>query len=166
MLDQLGLPAASRVTDPTAVVSIESLDEQLVDALGLGDSATQLTAVATAAGLAPPERFGTEAVARLLGLRPNLPADQDSLEPLPDEAATRADAAYSIARILGFAASPPGTAAADQPKTGGDGRQPAAAIGPVDLAASPQLAAARATAGSFALPSLTAWQSRILAAAV
>ena len=165
VLAQLGLPART-VTDPTAVVSIESLDELLVDALGLGDSAGQLTAVATAAGLAPPERFGTEAVARLLGLRPNLPADQDSLEPLPDAAATRADAAYSIARILGFAAPSPGTAASAQPKAGGDGRQPAAATGPVDLAASPQLAAARATAGSFALPSLTAWQSRILAAAV
>src|SRR5205085_10534308 len=57
---------------------------------------------AKAAGLAPPSRFGTEVVARLLGLRTNHPAGQDALELLPNEPATRAEAAFSAAQILGF----------------------------------------------------------------
>ena len=54
------------------------------------------------AGLSPPTRFGTEIVARLLGLRFNHPAAQDDLELLPTDPATRAEAAYSAARILRF----------------------------------------------------------------
>ena len=38
--------------------------------------------------------------ARLLGLRANHPAALDGLELLPGDAATRADAAYSAARVL------------------------------------------------------------------
>jgi cell wall-associated NlpC family hydrolase len=49
-----------------------------------------------------PARFGTELVARLLGLRVNHPAKQDALELLPGDTATRAEAAYSAARILSF----------------------------------------------------------------
>src|SRR5262249_7595561 len=45
---------------------------------------------------------GSEVVARLLGLRLNHPASQDSLELLPNNAATRAEAAYSAAQILDF----------------------------------------------------------------
>ena len=41
------------------------------------------TAAPAHAGLAPPARFGTEVVARLLGLRTNHPAAQDDLELLP-----------------------------------------------------------------------------------
>jgi cell wall-associated NlpC family hydrolase len=61
-----------------------------------------LGANARAAGLAVPSRFGTETVARLLGLRTNHPAAQDDLELLPSAPVTRAETAYSVARILRF----------------------------------------------------------------
>jgi cell wall-associated NlpC family hydrolase len=78
------------------------LDSSLVKALGLRDAAAAFALGARSAGLAPPSRFGTEVVARLLGLRTNHPAGQDSLELLPLDPATRAEAAYSAARVLGF----------------------------------------------------------------
>jgi cell wall-associated NlpC family hydrolase len=87
---------------PTASVTIAALDARLVKALGLVDTAKAFTAGAKTAGLAPPSRFGTEAVARLLGLRTNHAAKLDRLELSPGEPATRAEAAYSAARILGF----------------------------------------------------------------
>ena len=83
-------------------VTMASLDLQLVDALGLGPTAQQLTASARAAGLKVPARFGSEVVARVLGLRVNHPAKQDALELLPGDPATRAEAAFSAARILSF----------------------------------------------------------------
>jgi hypothetical protein len=87
---------------PTALVTMAGLDSSLVKALGLREAAAAFAAGARSAGLAPPSRFGTEVVARLLGLRTNHPAGQDSLELLPLDNATRAEAAYSAARILGF----------------------------------------------------------------
>ena len=83
-------------------VTMATLDLQLVDALGLGATAQQFASTVRAAGLKVPARFGTEVVARLLGLRVNHPAKQDALELLPRDPATRAEAAYSAARILGF----------------------------------------------------------------
>ena len=50
----------------------------------------------------PTRAFGTETVARLLGLRVNHPAAQDYLELGPESVATRAEAAFSAARILGL----------------------------------------------------------------
>jgi cell wall-associated NlpC family hydrolase len=88
--------------NPTAPVTIAQLDAKLVRALGLGDAATDFLRMARAAGLSAPMRFGTEVVARLLGLRPNHPAGQDGLEPLPNDLATRAEAAYSAAHVLRF----------------------------------------------------------------
>jgi cell wall-associated NlpC family hydrolase len=90
---------------PTALVTMAGLDSSLVKALGLRDAAAAFAVGARTAGLAPPSRFGTEVVARLLGLRTNHPAGQDSLELLPLDSATRAEAAYSAARILGFGGS-------------------------------------------------------------
>jgi cell wall-associated NlpC family hydrolase len=90
---------------PTAPVTMAGLDASLVKALGLRDAAAAFALGARSAGLAPPSRFGTEVVARLLGLRTNHPAGQDSLELLPLDNATRAEAAYSAARILGFGGS-------------------------------------------------------------
>jgi cell wall-associated NlpC family hydrolase len=87
---------------PATPVTMAALDARLVSALGLTDSAKLFTQAARNAGLAPPSRFGTEAVARLLGLRTNHPAGQDRLELSPSEPATRAEAAYSTARILRF----------------------------------------------------------------
>src|SRR5439155_4731518 len=57
---------------------------------------------ARAAGLTTPSRFGTETVARILGLRTNHPAKDDDLELLPNDPVTRAETAYSVAKILRF----------------------------------------------------------------
>lgn len=95
-----GAPAP--VANPTAPVTLASLDAKLVRALGLADAAQGFFRAAKAAGLRPPARFGTEVVARLLGLRTNHPAGKEHLELLPGDPATRAEAAYSAARILRF----------------------------------------------------------------
>jgi cell wall-associated NlpC family hydrolase len=95
--------AAPMVADPSAPVTMKQLDAQLVRGLGLLPTARRFTAALHAAGVAPPPSFGTETVARLLGLRTNHPAGQDFLELAPDSVATRAEAAFSAARILGFA---------------------------------------------------------------
>jgi cell wall-associated NlpC family hydrolase len=94
----MSLPTA-RSADP---VTIAQLDATLVRALGLTDAAIEFASAFRTAGLKPPSRFGTEVVARLLGLRTNHPAQLDSLELLPSQPATRAEAAYSAARILSF----------------------------------------------------------------
>jgi cell wall-associated NlpC family hydrolase len=83
-------------------VTIAQLDSTLVRGLGLSGAAAEFAAAARSAGLTPPSRFGTEVVARLLGLRTNHPAQLDSLELLPSQPATRAEAAYSAAQILNF----------------------------------------------------------------
>jgi cell wall-associated NlpC family hydrolase len=86
----------------TSPVTMAQLDAQLVRALGLGDEASSFYRSAATAGTRPPARFGTEVVARLLGLRKNHEAAQDALERLPSDPATRAEAAYSAAQILRF----------------------------------------------------------------
>src|SRR6266540_1350870 len=91
-------PAA--VANPSAPVTLAGLDAHLVRALGLSGAASRFAAAARAAGLAPPSRFGTEVVARLAGLRTNHPAAQDALELLPADPVTRAETAFSVARIL------------------------------------------------------------------
>jgi cell wall-associated NlpC family hydrolase len=87
---------------PAASVTMSGLDARLVTTLGLVDTAKAFIDNAKTAGLAPPSRFGTEAVARLLGLRTNHPASLDNLELSPNEPANHAEAAYSAARILRF----------------------------------------------------------------
>jgi cell wall-associated NlpC family hydrolase len=81
-------------------VTMAQLDAGLVGALGFRDEAASFQQAAAAVGLRPPGRFGTEVVARLLGLRTNHPAGQDDLERLPGDPAPRAEAAYSVAQIL------------------------------------------------------------------
>jgi cell wall-associated NlpC family hydrolase len=93
--------APTRVpASPSGAVTVAQLDAQLVGALGLGDEATLFYRAARAAGIKPPARFGREVVARLLGLRYNHPAAEDSLELMWSDPATRAEAAYSAAQIL------------------------------------------------------------------
>jgi cell wall-associated NlpC family hydrolase len=92
-----GVPAKA-LADPSAGVTITQLDAALVRALGLGAAAHRFVAGLRAAGLKPPGRVGTEVVARLLGLR--LDHADDSLELGPADLATRAEAAYSAAKIL------------------------------------------------------------------
>ena len=94
--------AAAVPPAPAAKVTMTALDARLVSALGLSETAKAFTQAAKTAGLAPPSRFGTEAAARLLGLRINHPASLDAMELSPGEPATRAEAAYSAARILRF----------------------------------------------------------------
>jgi cell wall-associated NlpC family hydrolase len=89
-------------TGSAAPVTMAQLDARLVRALDLTDAGIQFASVVRTAGLKPPSRFGTEVVARLLGLRTNHPAQLDSLELLPNQPATRAEAAYSAAQILAF----------------------------------------------------------------
>ncbi|HEX3267127.1 MAG TPA: C40 family peptidase [Gaiellaceae bacterium] len=89
--------------NPSAPVTVTQLDAKLVRGLQLSDAAAAFTAGAKAAGLAVPSRFGTESVARLLGLRTDHPVKQDDLELLPSDPITRAETAYSVSRILHFA---------------------------------------------------------------
>jgi cell wall-associated NlpC family hydrolase len=89
-----------QVASPDRAVTIAQLDARLVGALGLSKAATTFTKNARLAGLKVPARFGAEVVARLLGLRLNHPAQDDSLELLPSDPATRAETAYSVAQIL------------------------------------------------------------------
>ncbi len=97
-------PAAApkQLPNPDRSVTIAQLDLRLVQSLSLGQAANEFSAGARAAGLKVPGRFGTEVVARLLGLRLNHPASEDSLELLPQNPATRAETAYSAAQILQF----------------------------------------------------------------
>ena len=87
---------------PSATVTVAQLDARLVRALKLSDAAATFLRTARDAGLAVPGRFGTETVARLLGLRTNHPARDDDLELLPSDPVTRAETAYSVAKILRF----------------------------------------------------------------
>ena len=156
------MPAAA-APDPSAPVSIEDLDRSLVDALGLADSAYRFRLAARAAGIMPPQRFGTEVVARMLGLRLNHPAGQDDLELEPEQTATRAEAAYSFAQILRFGDGDPagawhgnGDAAALSSSTATDTSPP------TDDRARGPVAQAKELSQSFVLPALTTWQRRIL----
>jgi cell wall-associated NlpC family hydrolase len=102
LVDGLTGKPAPIAADPTEPATLAQLDAQLVRALGLLPVAREFSAGIRAAGLTPPRYFGTEVVARLIGLRVNHPAGQDQLELRPDDPATRAEAAYSAARILRF----------------------------------------------------------------
>lgn len=127
----------AKVANPAAPVTMAQLDSRLVASLGLSGAAKELAAAARADGLKVPGRFGTEVVARLLGLRLNHPAPDDGLELLPNDPATRAEAAYSAAQILGFG-----------------------------IAGGTQVMAVQALADTFSLPQLSAWQTQILDVAV
>jgi cell wall-associated NlpC family hydrolase len=94
-----GVQAASV---PNSTVTVAAFDRILVKQLGLSDLAASVQAEAARAGLAPPSRFGTEVVARQLGLSFNHPAPDDRLELYPSDPITRAEAAWSLARVLNF----------------------------------------------------------------
>ena len=88
--------------DPSATVTIAQLDAALIRSEGLTAAAARFRAGALAAGLKPPARFGPEVGARLLGLRTDHPRSQEYLEPAPSSVASRAEAAFSAAKILGW----------------------------------------------------------------
>jgi cell wall-associated NlpC family hydrolase len=99
VLSTLGMPVVS-VTDVDRPVTLRELDAQLVTAIGFREYARNLRLDALAAGLTPKQWLGTETVARLLGLRVNHVKTQEQLELQLGQPATRAEAAYSIARVL------------------------------------------------------------------
>jgi cell wall-associated NlpC family hydrolase len=98
----LTMQPAKPAADPTGTVTVTQLDARLVKTLQLSASAATVLAGAREVGLSVPARFGTETIARLLGLRTNHPAKDDGLELLPSDPATRAETAYSVAKILRF----------------------------------------------------------------
>ena len=87
----------SPVKAPFSKVSVTTFDALLVEQLGASDVAAAVQHEAWRAGLNPPATFGTEAVARLLGLRDNLPAPRDRRELYPTDAITLAEAKHSFA---------------------------------------------------------------------
>ncbi|HEY3961420.1 MAG TPA: C40 family peptidase [Gaiellaceae bacterium] len=89
-----------RASAQTQAVTIKELDAALVDYLGLAGAAREIQTDLANAGLRPPAHTGTEAIARLLGLRLDHPAREDELELLPSQSATRAEAAWSFAHVL------------------------------------------------------------------
>lgn len=89
-----------RAVLPAHPVSVKQLDAALVGYLGLGAAAREIQGTLQRAGLRPPPNTGTEAVARMLDLRLDHPASEDSLELLPYQSATRAEAAFSFAQLL------------------------------------------------------------------
>lgn len=88
------------VVDPNRAVTMRELDARLVSLVGLRSAATQIRLAAFNAGLAPKPWLGTETIARMLGLRINHERASETLELQLSQPATRAEAAYSIARIL------------------------------------------------------------------
>ncbi|MDA0174166.1 C40 family peptidase [Solirubrobacter taibaiensis] len=83
-----------------ATLSVTAFDARIVSALKLDDVAAHIQRTAREAGLKPPRYFGTEVVARFLGLRTNHPFADDALELYPWEAITRAEAAHSLQTLL------------------------------------------------------------------
>ncbi|HKD93455.1 MAG TPA: C40 family peptidase, partial [Gaiellaceae bacterium] len=132
-----GTTTTTTTSDPSTPETMAQLDKSLVQAIGLKKAASEFLHGARASGMPVPSRFGTEVVARLLGLRLNHPAAQDFLELRPQDPATRAEAAYSAAQILSF--------------------------GP--LVDSWQIAQVKSLAADFTLPELNSWQAQILAVA-
>jgi cell wall-associated NlpC family hydrolase len=81
-------------------VTVRHLDAALVRLLGVAPAARHARQALLAAGLRAPARVGAEVVARLLGLRTNHPEAQDHLELGPNDPVTRAETAFSVARVL------------------------------------------------------------------
>jgi cell wall-associated NlpC family hydrolase len=94
--------AAPAVRATRSPVMLQAFDRMLVAQLGLADVAAHVQAATSAAGLNPPGYYGTEVVARYLGLRYNHPSSSDQLELFPTDPITRAEAAWSLARALNF----------------------------------------------------------------
>ena len=96
------LGGAISVGDPYRPVTVRELDARLVSLVGLRSAAMQIRLAALNAGLSPKASLGTETIARMLGLRINHERESERLELQLSQPATRAEAAYSIARVLGL----------------------------------------------------------------
>lgn len=93
-------PIASAAKSPP--LTLVRFDALLVQQLGLGDVAQSVQKVAEAAKLSPPGYFGSEVVARYLGLRYEQPVGAQRFDLYPWSAITRAEAAHSFAVALGL----------------------------------------------------------------
>ena len=81
-------------------VTVVGFDRLIIDQLGLADIAAHVQQATAAVGLNPPSYYGSEVVARFLGLRYDHPAGTDQLELFPTDPITRAEAAWSLAQVL------------------------------------------------------------------
>ncbi len=88
------------VSKPDEKVTMTELNRALVNAVGLAPASAAFRAELRRAGLSPTARAGWETVARLLALRYNHPSTRDNLELRPNDVATRAEAAFSVWRLL------------------------------------------------------------------
>ncbi len=157
--------------DSGAPLTVTRFDALLVDQLGLGEVAEHVQTAAADAGLAPPSYFGSEVVARYLGLRYTHPPGEQRLALYPWNAITRAEAAHSFAVVLGLI----GDASSTQPASGEGGSAEGSTNGeappppppaPVAPPTSWAIAAAREALMGFALPSYSAAQREVLHIAV
>jgi cell wall-associated NlpC family hydrolase len=102
MQRQAGVAQARTATAPRTPVSVVTFDRIVIQQLGLSDVALHVQTAAAASGIAPPSYFGSEVVARFLGLRYNHPAGTDQLELFPADPITRAEAAWSLSQVAQF----------------------------------------------------------------
>ena len=93
------LGGSMSIPDPDAVVPVRELDARLVSLAGLRPEAQLVRQSALDVGISPRPWLGTETVARLLGLRVNHPQGSEDLERSPKQPASRAEAAYSLAKF-------------------------------------------------------------------
>jgi cell wall-associated NlpC family hydrolase len=159
-------PIAFDTGQPLTIVRFDGL---LVDQIGLGEVAEHAQRVATDTGLAPPSYFGSEVVARYLGLRYTHPPGEQKLALYPWNPITRAEAAHSFAVVLGLV----GNASGEQPASEQEGSTEASAEGeaiPAPALPAPPtswaIAAAREALMGFSLPAYTAAQREVLHIAV
>jgi cell wall-associated NlpC family hydrolase len=99
---QTGTAQARVAVATRSPVSVVTFDRIVVQQLGLSDVAWHVQSAAATGGLQPPSYFGSEVVARFLGLRYDHPAGTDELELFPSDPITRAEAAWSLAQVAHF----------------------------------------------------------------
>jgi cell wall-associated NlpC family hydrolase len=94
-------PVAHTAQNP---VTVATFDRMLVEELGLAEAAEHVQATAATTGLRPPAYFGTEVAARLLELRYEHPVGSQRFDLFPGQPITRAEAAWSLAQLIGSSA--------------------------------------------------------------
>jgi len=90
------------VRDPARLVTLAQLDAWLVRTARLGVAAKHVRRELVRVGFAPPRRVATETVARIARFRLNHEQENETREIAPNAPVSRAEAAYSFARILGL----------------------------------------------------------------
>lgn len=94
-------PARAAVVVPAGgTLTVVRFDALLVEELGLRRLAATVQRVAVRAGLDPPSYFGSEVVARFVGLRDSHPSIDAAIDLYPSDPITRAEAAHSFAVVL------------------------------------------------------------------